>query len=65
MNGLRDTAARLSESGRLPIPSGARRQLEIEKAAARLAAREVGAQRQAEPWDTFLRRIGLLVEGTE
>ncbi len=59
MSGLRETAERIAGMDRLP----ARRHdqtLAIEKAAARLGDRSGGKIHDAEQWDDFLRRIGVI-----
>lgn len=58
MSGLREAAERIAQMGRFAVPSPERR-TECEKAAAGLATREAGAAREKEPWDDFLRRIGV------
>ncbi|WP_374944917.1 hypothetical protein [Sphingomonas sp.] len=59
MSALRDAAERLARSGRLPVPNPDRR-LQCEKAALALAERGSGSRADKEPWDDFLRRIGIL-----
>ena len=59
MSGLREAAERIARMGRFATPSPDRK-LECEKAAARLVTRETGAAREKEPWDDFLRRIGVI-----
>jgi hypothetical protein len=59
MSGLRETAERIVGMGRFPAPRHDRR-LAIEKAAARLGDRPGGKLQDAEPWDDFLRRIGVI-----
>ena len=59
MNALRNAAARAAAAGRLPAPNPDRLLL-VEKATARLQDRETGAVDDAEPWDDFLRRIGVI-----
>lgn len=45
--------------GRFPIPDPDRK-LACEKAAARLESMAGGRSRDVEPWDDFLRRIGVI-----
>ena len=59
MSGLRAAAERIERMGRFVAPSPDRR-LECEKAAERLVTRESGTGRNTEPWDDFLRRLGLI-----
>ena len=59
MSDLRDTANRITGMGRFPAPLPDRK-LAIERAADRLAEKPVGVLREAEPWDDFLRRIGVI-----
>lgn len=59
MSGLRQTADRVAASGRYPAPRADRR-LAIERASVRLAELPTGDGREAEPWDDFLRRIGVI-----
>lgn len=56
---LRDAAHRIAASGRLPVFGGKTRSA-LEKAVERLADRETGSAREAEPWDDFLARIGVI-----
>ena len=56
---LRDAADRIAASGRLPNPGGKARSA-LEKAVERLAHRQSGTAREAEPWDDFLARIGAI-----
>lgn len=58
MSALRDAADRIARMGRLPARP-ADRQLQCEKAAIALQGRAAGNARTQEPWDDFLRRIGL------
>jgi hypothetical protein len=59
MSDLRDTANRIAGMGRFPAPPPDRK-LAIERAADRLAEKPLGNVREAEPWDDFLRRIGVI-----
>lgn len=59
MSGLRETAERIAGMGGLPAPRRDRVSA-IERAAARLASQSSGTLREVEPWDDFLRRIGVL-----
>lgn len=59
MSGLRQTADRIAAMGRHPAPRPDR-VLAIERAAARLATMPTGDAREAEPWDDFLTRIGVI-----
>lgn len=59
MSALRNAAERASASGRLPMPGTAKR-LAIEKVADTLRGRDSGEARDDEPWDDFLKRIGLI-----
>lgn len=59
MSGLRQTAERVAMAGRYPAPRPDR-PLAIERAAARLAAIPTGDACETEPWDDFLRRIGVI-----
>ena len=59
MSALRNSAERAAASGRLPMPGAAKR-LAIEKVAETLRDRAVGDVRDDEPWDVFLRRIGVI-----
>ena len=59
MSGLRGAAERLAKSGRLPIPN-LERQLLIEKVLLTLSDRDTGVLNDKEPWDDFLRRIGVI-----
>jgi len=61
MSALRDTAERIARLGRFPTPSPDRK-LESEKAADAVRQRiaEGRDRGPAEPWDTFLVRIGLI-----
>lgn len=58
MSGLREAAERVARMGRFAMPPPERK-LECEKAAARLVTRDTGSAREKEPWDDFLRRIGV------
>lgn len=59
MSGLREAAERIARMGRFASPP-LERKLEIEKARDRLVTRETGSSREREPWDDFLRRIGVI-----
>jgi hypothetical protein len=59
MSATRNATARAVAAGRLPAPNPDRVLL-IEKAAARLQDRDSGTIDEAEPWDDFLKRIGVL-----
>jgi hypothetical protein len=59
VSGLREAAERTARMGRLASPL-AKRKLEMEKACDRLVNRETGSAREREPWDEFLRRIGII-----
>jgi hypothetical protein len=59
MSALREAAERIAKSGRLPAPNPDRR-LRCESAALTLATRETGMRAAQEPWDDFLRRIGVV-----
>jgi hypothetical protein len=59
MSALRDAAQRIATMGRLPAGK-ADRQLDSEKAAARLKGRETRSLVDKEPWDAFLHRIGVI-----
>lgn len=59
MSGLRGAADRIAGMGRLPAGKAERR-METERAAIRLEGRETRSLAEKEPWDEFLRRIGLV-----
>lgn len=59
MSGLRQTADRIAAGGRYAAPRPDRR-LAIERAAIRLADKPTGDARESEPWDDFIRRIGVI-----
>jgi hypothetical protein len=59
VSGLRDAAERIARSGRFATPP-ADRKLETEKVADILLRRGIGVAREKEPWDDFLRRIGVI-----
>lgn len=59
MSGLRETAERVAAMGRFPT-THADRATALEKASARLVALAAGSAHEAEPWDDFLRRIGVI-----
>lgn len=59
MSGLRQVAERVAAAGRYAAPRSDRK-LAIERAAERLATMPTGDAREAEPWDDFLRRIGVI-----
>lgn len=59
MSALRDAAIRIAAIGRFPIPDPDRK-LACEKAAARLESMAGGRSRTVEPWEDFLRRIGVI-----
>ena len=61
MSALRDAAEQLAKMGHLPTPNVDRR-LQCEKAALALAKRETGVRVDKEPWEKFLRRIGIIGE---
>lgn len=59
MSALRDSAERIAQMDRFPSrPKD--RPLAMEKAAARLIGRDTGEAAYKEPWDDFLRRIGVI-----
>lgn len=60
MSELRTAAERIADMGRFPTQNPERK-LESERAAARLGdLAGGGAVRSKEPWDAFLRRIGVI-----
>ena len=59
MSGLREAAERIAAMGRLPTPRR-HRALAIEQAGARLIGLAAAGRREAEPWDDFLVRIGVI-----
>lgn len=59
MSALRERANRIATMGPFRKTSPERKLL-IEKVAARLADKPVGTLRATEPWDDFLRRIGVI-----
>lgn len=59
MSALRDAAMRIAAMGRFPVPDPDRK-LACEKVATRLEGMADGRSREAEPWDDFLRRIGVI-----
>jgi hypothetical protein len=61
VSGLRETADRLAKMGALPTPNSDRR-LHCEKAALALSDRSTGVRYDKEPWDDFLRRIGVVAQ---
>jgi len=56
---LRNVADRIAKSGRLPQPGGKTRS-PLERAVEALSHRQSAATREAEPWDDFLQRIGVI-----
>ena len=59
MNELRNSAERIARMSRFPATPPDRK-LECEKAAARLAGYATGVMDDKEPWEDFLRRIGVI-----
>lgn len=59
MSALRDSAESIARMGRFAARSPDR-PLASEKAAAQLADRTAGNAAYKEPWDDFLRRIGVI-----
>lgn len=59
MSNLRAAALRIIEMNQFPHHP-ADRKLSTEKAADRLAHKPIGSLRDAEPWDDFLQRIGVI-----
>lgn len=59
MSDLRDAALRIAEMSRFPLPR-ADRKLAVERIAEKLAHRPSGVLRNDEPWEDFLKRIGVI-----